>query len=70
MQFTVIIITINFKEWLASELRYDLILLMVYQKVPQTIFQYCFMYVLFTSPSSSGPHAPATSEYMMEMAQR
>ena len=34
-----IIITIDFKEWLAFELRYDLILLMVYQKVLQTIFQ-------------------------------
>ena len=34
-----IIITIDFKEWLAFELRYDLILLMVHQKVLQTIFQ-------------------------------
>ena len=66
-------ITINFKEWLASELRCDLILLMVHQKVPQTIFQLFHVLRLsasFTSPSSSGPHAPVTSGYMMEMAQR
>ena len=47
MQFAVIIITIDFKEWLASELRWDLILLMVHQKVPQTIFQLFHVYVVF-----------------------
>ena len=30
----------------------------------------CIISAMFTLPSSSGPHSPVTSEYMMEMAQR